>query len=132
MSKIAKKIGKSDIAAINNIVSKEARKYRISSEAALIVLAKEYDIGTSTYQRSLDAAKQEEVRDTLVTIFASKARILSTGKKTVQKKGKKVERSSSRLPWLTLNPNFYGIGFDIRKIKCFEKWFGKKYSYKNG
>jgi hypothetical protein len=134
MSKIAEKIGKRDIAAINNIVSRKARKLGISAEAALIILAKEYDVGTSTYQRSLDAAKQAEVRDALPTIFASKARTLSNGKRTVQKnarfpigmKGKKVGRSSLRLPWLTLNPNFYGIGFDIKKIKCFEKWFGKK------
>jgi hypothetical protein len=132
MSKIAKKIGKAHIIAVNRMVSKKAAKLGISAEAALIILAKEYDIGTSTYQRNLDPTKQGEVRDALPTIFASKARTLSNGKKTVQKKGKKVERSSSRLPWLTLNPNFYGIGFDIKKIKCFEKWFGKKHSYENG
>jgi hypothetical protein len=132
MSKIAKKINTRDITAINRMVYRKSRNLGISSEAALIILAKEYDIGTSTYQRSLDATKQAEVMYALQTIFAPKARTLSNGKRTVQKKGKWVERNSSRVPWLTLNPNLYGIGFDIKKFKCFEKWFGKKHSYKNG
>ena len=70
MSKIAKKLGKEDITAVNRIVSKKADKLGISSEAALIILAKEHGIGTSTYQRSLDATKQAEVREALPSIFA--------------------------------------------------------------
>jgi uncharacterized protein (TIGR02391 family) len=70
MAKIANKIGKKDITDINKMVYKKATKLGISSEAALILLAKEYDIGTSIYQQSLDAAKQAEVRDALPSIFA--------------------------------------------------------------
>ncbi len=70
MSKVANKIGKGDITAINSMVSKKAAKLGISAEAALIILAKEYDVGTSTYQRSLDATKQAEVREALPSIFA--------------------------------------------------------------
>lgn len=71
MLKIAKKLGKRDIASINGIVSKRAAKLGVSAEAALILLAKEYGIGTSTYQRNLDVTKQAEVRDALPSIFAS-------------------------------------------------------------
>ena len=70
MSKIAKKIGKTDITVVNGLVSKKASKLGISAEAALIILAKEHGIGTSTYQRSLEVSKQDQVRDTLPTIFA--------------------------------------------------------------
>lgn len=70
MSKIAKRLGKKDITAVNGIVSKKASKLGISAEAALILLAKEYEIGTATYQRNLDVTKQAEVRDTLPSIFA--------------------------------------------------------------
>jgi uncharacterized protein (TIGR02391 family) len=80
MSKIAKKIGKEDISAINKMVSKKAAKLGISAEAALILLAKEHGIGTSTYQRSLDVTKQAEVRDALPLIFAP-ARTVSHGGK---------------------------------------------------
>ena len=132
MSKIAEKINTSDITVVNRMVYRKARNLVISSEAALIILAKEYNIGTSNYQRSLDATKQAEIRYALSTIFAPKARTLNNGKRTVQKKVKQIKRSSSWLPWLTLNPNFYGIGLDIKKFKCFEKWFWKKHSYKNG
>ena len=86
MSKIAKKTGKKNT-AINVRVSKEAAKQGISSEAALIILAKRYGIGTSTYQRSLDAAKQGEVRDTLPTIFALNLRTSNIVKKAASKSG---------------------------------------------
>ncbi len=87
MSKIAKKIGKKDITAVNNMVSKKAGKLGILAEAALIILAKEYGIGTSTYQRSLDATKQAEVRDALPTIFAPSFRTSSNANKVVKKVG---------------------------------------------
>jgi len=70
MLKIAKKLGKKNIVAINGIVSNKASKLGISAEAALILLAKEHGIGTSTYQRNLDVTKQAEVRDALPSIFA--------------------------------------------------------------
>lgn len=72
LEKISEKIGKKDI-FLNNVrskVSKKAGKLGISSEAALILLAKEYGIGTSTYQRGLSSTKQAEVRDALPSIFA--------------------------------------------------------------
>lgn len=80
MSKIAKKIGKNDITAVNGMVSKKAAKHGISSEAALILLAKEYGIGTSTYQRKLDVTKQAEVRDALPSVFAPTHAVNNNGK----------------------------------------------------
>jgi hypothetical protein len=88
MSKIAKKIGKKDITDVNPIVSRKADKLGISAEAALIILAKEYDVGTSTYLRSLDPTKQAEVRDALPLIFAP-ARIASHVSKTKSGNGTK-------------------------------------------
>jgi len=69
MKKIAKKLGKSDLTAINKIVSRRAAKLGISSEAALVLLAKEHGVGSSVYQRSLDPSKQAEIRDTLPAAF---------------------------------------------------------------
>src|SRR6266571_2107717 len=66
MTKLAKKLGKRDLHAVNNMVSARASKKGISSEAALVLLAKEYGIGVSTYQRRLDPTKQTEIRDGLV------------------------------------------------------------------
>lgn len=80
MSKIAKKIGKKDITDVNRIVSRKADKLGIHSEAALIILAKEYGVGTSTYQRSLDATIQAEVRDALPSIFAPARTVSHAGK----------------------------------------------------
>ena len=88
MAKIAKKIGKKEITAINKMVSKKAAKLGISAEAALILLAKEHGLGTSTYQRSLDVTKQAEVRDALPSIFAP-ARIASHTGKTKNGNGAK-------------------------------------------
>ena len=80
MSKVAKKLGKKNITAINGIVSKKASKLGISAEAALILLAKVYGIGTSTYQRNLDVTKQAEVRDALPSIFAPVRTVNRIGK----------------------------------------------------
>jgi hypothetical protein len=74
MSKIAKRIGKEDIIAVNGMVSRRAAKLSISAEAALVLLAKEHGIGTSAYQRRLDANKQAEIRDGLPAIFVPKRR----------------------------------------------------------
>jgi hypothetical protein len=80
MAKIANKIGKKNLTDINKIVYKKAAKLGISSEAALILLAKEHGIGTSAYQRSLDVAKQAEVRDALPLIFAPAQTVSHAGK----------------------------------------------------
>jgi len=71
MSKVAKKLRKKDITAVNKMVSSKASRLGISAEAALILLAKEHGIGTSTYQRNLDVTKQAEVRDALPAILVS-------------------------------------------------------------
>jgi uncharacterized protein (TIGR02391 family) len=72
MGKVAKKLGKKDITAVNGIVSRKASKLGVSAEAALIILAKEHGIGASTFQRKLDAAKQGEIRDNLTAFFPAK------------------------------------------------------------
>ena len=61
MTKLADKLSKKET-AINVMVSKKAHQLGISSEAALILLAKHHGIGTSSYQRKLDATKQAESR----------------------------------------------------------------------
>lgn len=131
MSKIAEKTGKTDITAVSNMVSKKAKKLRISSEAALVVLATEYDVGTAIYQRGLNGGKQAEIRYALSTISEPKTRPFNSAKKSNPNKNMMVKRTSSRLPWLILAPNFHGIGLDIKKMKWFQKWSCGK-SYKNG
>ncbi len=64
IAKIAAKLGK-EPKAVSNMVSSRAAKHGISSEAALILLAKGSGIGTSTFLRKLDPAKQAEVRGSL-------------------------------------------------------------------
>jgi len=69
MEKIATKVGKKDLTLINGMVSRRAAKLGVSAEAALVILAREYNIGVSTYQRKLDSAKQGEIRDNLTVFF---------------------------------------------------------------
>src|SRR5438874_1896376 len=70
MEKIARRIGKKNITSINSMVSKRAAKLGVSSETALVILARQHGIGTSTYQRRLDPAKQAEIRDSLPALLA--------------------------------------------------------------
>jgi len=93
MAKIAEKSGNKDIIAINKKVSRKASNLRISSEAALIIMAKELGIGTSTYQRKLDPTKQTEVRAALLTISSPKPRIANS---QVTKNNKKTGIISKR------------------------------------
>jgi uncharacterized protein Ymh len=67
MSKLARKLGKR-VVAINVMVSRLASKQGISSEAALVVLAKKNGIGAAIYQRKLDASKQAEVRESISAV----------------------------------------------------------------
>lgn len=69
MQKLATRLGKPDLTDINKLVSRRAAKLGISSEAALVLLAKEHGIGAAIYQRRLDPAKQAEVRDALPAAF---------------------------------------------------------------
>jgi hypothetical protein len=71
----------SDAFAISAMVSQKASKLGISSEAALILLAKQYGIGTLIYQRKLDPAKQAEVTGALPSVFASSSRKASAPSK---------------------------------------------------
>ena len=80
MQKIAKKLGKRDLKSVNILVSKKADKLGVSPEAALILIAKEQNIGAATFQRSLDSAKQNQVRDALPAIFTPVARASATSK----------------------------------------------------
>jgi uncharacterized protein (TIGR02391 family) len=85
MSKIAEKLGKDDITKINAMVSRKARKLGISAEAALILLAKDYGIGTATYQRRLDPTKQAEIRVASSTIRVSNSPKIQPGKPNNQR-----------------------------------------------
>jgi uncharacterized protein (TIGR02391 family) len=97
MSKLAKKLRKPKLNAINVMVSKRAARLGISAEAALIVLAKEHGIGTSIYQRKLDAAKQAEVRDALPAIFVSRERKAAGSKKANGNRPAVSKKSALRL-----------------------------------
>src|SRR6516162_7131728 len=82
MRKIAAKLSKKDITAVNGVVSRRASKLGVSAEAALVVLAKEHGIGASTYQRKLDAAKQAEIRDNLPSPIPAPTRNVTYGFRT--------------------------------------------------
>lgn len=85
MRKIAKKVGKQDLLPINKMVSAKARRLGISAEASLILLAKEHGIGTATYQRGLDPAKQAEARNALPSVFVAAPRTSNRAAKGVQR-----------------------------------------------
>jgi len=80
LGKIARKLDKKELRKINVMVSKKASKLGISPEAALVLLAKELDIGTATYQKKLEPNKQAEIRDSLPAIFTEQVKE-KTGKK---------------------------------------------------
>ncbi len=61
--------------AINKMVSARAKKHRISSESALVIIASELGIGTAIFQRNLDAAKQDEIRDVIAQSAKSVPRL---------------------------------------------------------
>ncbi len=73
LDKIAAKVGK-ERRAVSVMVSKKAAKLGISSEAALVIIAKEHGIGTAWFQRKLDLGKQAEVQASLPLVFAEPVR----------------------------------------------------------
>lgn len=92
MKKIANKHGKSDITWVNKLVSRKASRLGISSEAALVLLAKENDIGASVYQRKLDPSHQAEIRSSGITPLVKtivQRRFVNVGKKQSSKKPRK-------------------------------------------
>lgn len=68
LGKLADKTGKSE-QYLREQISKKANKLGISSEAAQILWAKEKGLGTATYQRKLSPGIQEEVRNSLPSVF---------------------------------------------------------------
>jgi uncharacterized protein (TIGR02391 family) len=67
LAKVAGKTGKS-VKYVREQISKRAGRLGISSEAALILWAKEYKLGTSLYQRQQSAHVQEQVRSGLTML----------------------------------------------------------------
>lgn len=103
MLKIATKLGKKNISAIGKMVSNRAARLGISAEAALILLAKENSIGTATYQRKLDPAKQAEVRDALPSlIFQGLSPAKGSNQSTGTKNGGGARRAISKKESLKL------------------------------
>lgn len=85
-AKLAKRLRKRDTVAINKIVYARASRLGISSEAALVQLAKKHGIGTSRYQARLDPGKQAEIR------HAARSPIVPLGRNA----GKGAPRASAR------------------------------------
>jgi len=80
VAKLASKLGRPE-KSIGVTVSKTAHKFGVSSEVALILLAKQHGIGAAVYQRKLDPTKQAEVRDALPGMFATGNRKEATAPK---------------------------------------------------
>jgi len=109
--KVATKLNKRNITDVNVLVSKKANKFGISPQAALVIIAKNLNIGTASYQKKLDHNKQAEIRDALVVkqgnnksdFVRSTIRYLNV---TSSKKGE----------ILKLTPEFYGIGINLKAL----------------
>lgn len=74
LDKIAKKLGKQKRESINVMVSQKADKLGVSPEAALVILAKQLNMGTANYQKKLEPHKQAEIRDLLPIIFTERVK----------------------------------------------------------
>jgi hypothetical protein len=81
LDKLVKKTGK-PLKYVREQISKRAGRLGISSEAALILWAKEFEIGTSTYQRHQGAHIQEEVRAGLTRLAPPPPAVRKNGKRT--------------------------------------------------
>jgi uncharacterized protein (TIGR02391 family) len=79
---------------IGEMVSKLAHKHSVSSEAALIFLAKQSNIGTAIYQRKLDPSKQAEVRDLLAKRIPELATSVRAPKRPVSPRKRPSKRTS--------------------------------------
>jgi hypothetical protein len=69
LKKVAKKTSKK-LKYLREQVSKKANRLGITSEAALILLARDHGIGTATYLRKQSSGVQEQVRSSLPVAFA--------------------------------------------------------------
>ena len=74
-------------------ISKRASRQGISSEAVLILWAKELGIGTARYQHGLQPYIREEVRDTLPAFFAGE-RTVADSERAKEKSKRPVKRSA--------------------------------------
>ncbi len=88
LDKLVKRTRK-PIKYVREQISKRAAKHSISAEAALILWAKEFGIGTATFQRRLDPHLQEQVRAGLPAFFTAPA-------PTVRRNGKEKRRKGAR------------------------------------
>lgn len=66
--KVASALGKKDLNDVTKLAYKKASRLGISSEAGLVLLARDLNIGTSVYQRKLPAAIQAEIRESLPSL----------------------------------------------------------------
>ncbi|MGA2173329.1 MAG: TIGR02391 family protein [Sedimentisphaerales bacterium] len=96
LEKIAAKLGKKKRTQVNVIVSKLASKLGISSEAALVLIATENNIGTAWYLRDLDPEKQREVRENLTSLFPKQRRQIERPGEAKETRKQKSTRTNSR------------------------------------
>jgi len=89
LGKLVKKTGNS-VKYVREQISKRAAKQGISSEAAMILWAKEFGIGTGTFQRRLAPHLQDQVRAGLPALFTALAPSSNKGN------GKAMARSAPR------------------------------------
>lgn len=92
LDKIAEKLGKKKRENVNVMVSQMAHKFGISSEAALVILAKRLNIGTANYQKKLEPNKQAEIRDLLPIIFTERIKTKISQKSSSYKTKVKLSR----------------------------------------
>jgi uncharacterized protein (TIGR02391 family) len=86
LDKIAEKLNKNR-SAINVKVSQKAASLGISSEAALVIVARKLGIGTACYQRKLDGIHQTEIREGLLSVL---------GQEHIHKKMPKTIKSTNK------------------------------------
>lgn len=109
--KIATKLNKRNVTDVNVLVSKKASKLGISPEAALVIIAKNLNIGTASYQKKLDHNKQTEIRDALVVKHGSnKSNFVIPATRYLNVKSSKNEEI------LKLTPELYGIGINLKAL----------------
>jgi hypothetical protein len=79
---------------IRETVSKFAHRHSVSSEAAIVTMAKKSGIGTAVYQRKLEPSKQAEVRDLLTRSAPERAATMRAGKQPTRRTKPASKRSS--------------------------------------
>lgn len=105
LHKLVKKTQKKE-QYVREQISKKAGKQGISSEAYLVLWAKQMGIGTGAFQRKLSPTIQTEIRETLPTMF-------STHSIAPVKKNNEKQRVSQK-PALTMAIEYLIIDDDLR------------------